>query len=89
MSLPPANEVLGKVMFLQLSVILSVHRGGRERNSPLGGSQVDGTHPTGMHSCINVILQKTLNITSIPMMAAGAAQTPSSSDQVRYSNFQN
>ena len=88
MSLPPANEVLGKVMFLHLSVIHSVHRGGVKGIPPLGRSQADGTHPTGMHSCI-VILQKTLNITSIPMMAAGAAHAPSSSDQVRYSNFQN
>ena len=63
--------------------------GGVKGIPPLGRSQAGGTHPTGMHSCINVILQKTLNITSIPMMAAGAAHTPSSRDQVRYSNFQN
>ena len=59
--LPPANEVWGKVMFLHLSVIHSVHEGVCIRGSwgrPLTpsdttghGQRAGGTHPTGTHHC--------------------------------------
>ena len=63
----PAYEILGKVMFSQASVILSMgrasfpqcHGAGRspttKRQTPgqrTDGQQVDGTHPTGMHTCL-------------------------------------
>ena len=59
------NEVVAKVIFLHLSVIHSVHRGGvclsacwdtsppppSRKQTPAYGLRAAGTHPTGMHSC--------------------------------------
>ena len=58
--LPLTNEVWGKVMFLHLS----------GRHSPLGrhprqtATAADGTHSTGMHSCMFITAKKaqTLNL---------------------------
>ena len=44
LSLHPANEVWGKVMFLHLSVILFTV-----------ATEAGGTHPTGMHTCFSSI----------------------------------
>ena len=58
LSLPPANEVWGKVIFLHLSVILFTGGGvcislGRHPvpSDTMGyGQQMGSTHPTGMHT---------------------------------------
>ena len=67
-SLPPANEVWGKVMFLHVSVILFIEgsaykgdlppeglstRGGGLWQTPPETRKVGGTHPTRMLSCFN------------------------------------
>ena len=49
--LPPANEVWGKVMSLQLSLILFTGGGG-VHPPPEMSTEAGGTNPTGMHSCI-------------------------------------
>ena len=69
--LPPSNEVSGKVMFSQASVILSTGEGsasrgvciqevGRPPSPPSDttgyGQRTGGAHPTWMHSCFSNIL---------------------------------
>ena len=53
-------------MLLHLSVSHSVRRGvtgqtpPRADNSPQTANAVDGTHPTGMHSCTSYLLSRTV-----------------------------
>ena len=57
--LSPSNEVCGKVMFSEASVILSTGGGGLpsgeklplDRDPPMAATEVSGTHSTGMHTC--------------------------------------
>ena len=61
-SLPPAIEVWGKVIFSQALSLGPMEggvciQGGLGRNPPPSdttryGQRADGTHPTGMHSCL-------------------------------------
>ena len=60
-SLPPAIEVWGKVIFSQALSLCpmeggGLHPGGLGRPPPSDttryGQRADGTHPTGMHSCL-------------------------------------
>ena len=65
--LPPANEVWGKVIFSQASVILSTGGGGMHPGDPPPpsttgyGQQAGGTHPIGMYSGLNINMSHICN----------------------------